>query len=207
MPSTATALSACDWCHLPLATQRHPARLAAFPNAIVVHGPSLTSTCRPPPKRHPPRPTHAGLGLQVGAPVQQQLNSVRVTTSCCLGQRREAILRGDVRSTTTALTQCQRRHLLLAAQRKPESHDTAPSPSWPALFPARSVLQQPKWRHNNIRMVASVSMLSAASGGRAHSLGAHDRSVFPVHRRARVEQPAGLGGVPGRRRLPERACH
>ncbi len=78
---------------------------------------------RPARPRRPARPvaqqsrgrqSHAGLGLQVGAQVQQQLHRVLVTKLSRHDQRREFVLRGNGPSTTTAVTACHRGRRRLA---------------------------------------------------------------------------------------------
>ena len=107
---------------------RRPATRAQHPNS------SSPSPRLPPPardaRRAPSRSntrgrrTHGCLGLQVGAPVRQQLHRGRVAMGCSRNKRRGTTLRGLVSSTTTVHTACDRRFLALATQRQPARRDS-----------------------------------------------------------------------------------
>ena len=71
------------------------------------------------------RGTHAVLGLQVGAPVHQQLHHVLVATPRCRNKSRCTTLRGLVPSTTTIHTARDRRNFTPVTDRQPASLATA----------------------------------------------------------------------------------
>ena len=117
-----------------LATQ-HPMTSLLIANAV--RGPPITPA-RGPPSKQQPCPAHPVLGLQVGAAVQQQLRHVPAATPCRHDQRRPTMLRGHVPSTTTTLSACDRRHLQLAAHRRPRRNAAAPITVAPQTVPHAS---------------------------------------------------------------------